>query len=111
MEWARGPDVPERSAVALIGDGTRLFPPALETQPEPYEQRGNTAVLIGKAGDQGVGLISRSKSYPPYVVYVHVVSYADVDAAIAEWGRRLREGNHQGAIVIAVGGPWFATTE
>lgn len=108
VEWARGPDHPERSAIALTGQGTRLFPPAVEGQPEAYERRGNTAVLAGTPGRQSMGFLSPSRSYPPYVVDVHLVSYTDVDAAIAEWGRALREGEHQGTIIITVGGPWVA---
>ncbi|WP_426750336.1 hypothetical protein [Myxococcus sp. Y35] len=85
VDWARGPDVLERSAVALTGHGTRLFPPLSEGQPEAYEQRGNTAVLIGKSGDRATALLSHSRSYSPFAIFIHVVSYADVDAAIAEW--------------------------
>ncbi|AKQ67936.1 hypothetical protein A176_004848 [Myxococcus hansupus] len=110
LSWAQGPDVRERTAVALTGHGTRLFAPREEGQPEAYEQRGNTAVLIGGPEAPGTALLSRSKSYPPYAVFVHVVSYADVDAAIEQWGRHLREGEHQGTLVIAVSGPWYFQT-
>ncbi|MCP3102811.1 hypothetical protein LZ198_28435 [Myxococcus sp. K15C18031901] len=107
VEWARGPDYPERSAIALTGHGTQLFPPAVEGQPAEYAKRGNTAVVLEGPGRALVNLLSRSTSYPPYIVDVHLSSYASVDEAIAEYGHALREGQLQGTIVITVGGPFL----
>ncbi|MCE9672522.1 hypothetical protein LY474_32415 [Myxococcus stipitatus] len=112
VEWASGPDLDGQGAIALTGHGTRLFPPWHdEPEPEEYEKRRNTAVRVGPPGNQPPLLLYRSKSYPPYVAYVELVSYAEVDEAIERWGRLLREGDHQGTLVITVSGPYMFFSE
>ncbi|WP_224241034.1 hypothetical protein [Hyalangium gracile] len=107
VDWCKGAKDEHRRLIVLTGQGSRDFEPFLPGQPADIERRSNWAVLIGKKGTEGLAVLGKPGCHAPYAAEVDVVSYADVDAAIAWWGRRLTESDARGEIVIRVTGPYL----
>ncbi|WP_426748160.1 hypothetical protein VZQ01_14815 [Myxococcus faecalis] len=106
VAWCRPEEYPGHRLLVLTGQGTRVFAPLVDGEPEAIEQRGNTGVLIGAPGaERGVTTVSRPGCHAPHAAWVDVVGYGQVDAAIAWWGRRLKEGDHAGEVLLRVSGP------
>ncbi|MCY1023909.1 hypothetical protein [Pyxidicoccus sp. MSG2] len=109
VDWCSSLDKGSRRLIVLTGQGSRVFRPMLPDQPEDIEKRGNSAVAIGSRGSEGIAFISRPGCNAPYAAWTDVVSYEEVDAAIAEWGRRIQEDDAKGELVIRVSGPFLLT--
>ncbi|NTX61004.1 hypothetical protein HUA74_10060 [Myxococcus sp. CA051A] len=88
--------------IVLTGQGSQAFTPSVAGEPEDIARRGNLGVLVGRPGEQGFAILGKPGCQAPYAVYVDVASFDQVDAAISSWGRRLKDGDHKGEVVIVV---------
>ncbi|MCY0998729.1 hypothetical protein OWM54_16440 [Myxococcus sp. MISCRS1] len=106
VAWCKLEESADHRLLVLTGQGARVFAPLVDGEPEAIEQRGNAGVVIGAAGtERGFTTVSRPGCHAPYAAWVDVHGYGQVDAAIAWWGRRLKEGDHAGEVLLRVSGP------